>query len=205
MHMPAGSCIPGKPYLVTIFGAAGAGKSALAQAAAECLGDEVAARVPTDYFFAPRALGEPLEAYLARPLAWDWVLLRESLALPIGTEATTPDADFETFTRISETGGRSMPIRPVMLLDAMAPYPEADVLVRVDVPDAVRRARIVERDLRWGTRVQDRWEHLEATWSAVPEVSPDLVLDGTRSIQDNVAALVSAIGERGRIYRRDGR
>jgi uridine kinase len=205
MHMPTGSCIPAKPYLVTIFGAAGAGKSVLARAVAARLGDDVATRVPTDYFFVPRQPGEPLERYFARPLEWDWALLRERLALPMGSEVRTPDADFETFTRPSETGGLPMSIRPVMILDAMVPYPDADLLVRVDVPDAIRRARIVERDARWGTRVRDRWEHLEATWDAVPELIPHLVLDGTRPIQDNVARLVSVIGERGWKDRRDGR
>ena len=205
MHMPTGSCIPGNRYLVTIFGAAGAGKSVLAKAVADTLGNEVAARVPVDYFFLPCGAGEPLERYLARPLEWDWELLGERLALPPGAETTTPDADFGTFTRLSDTGGRPMPIRPVMILDAMAPFPNADLLVRLDVPDAVRRQRIVERDVRWGTRVQDRWDHLEATWRAVRPGTPHLVIDGTRSLDDNVATLVGMIREIAGMDRRDGR
>ena len=204
MHLPTGSCIPAKPSLVTIFGPAGAGKSVLARAVAEAFGPGVAARVPTDYFFLPREPGEPLERYLMRPLAWDWSLLRERLSSSVGSEVTTPDADFETFTRRSGTGGRPMPIRPVMLLDAMAPYPDADIVVRVDVPQAVRRARIVERDARWGTRVQDRWGHLEATWRAVPVTSPHLVLDGARPLEENVGTLTELIGERLANDRRDG-
>lgn len=200
MHMPTGSCIPAKPALVTIYGPAGAGKSELAKAVAARLGDGFACRVPTDHFFVPRQPAEPLERYLARPLAWDWALLRERLALPVGTEATTPDADFATFLRVAETGGRPMPIRPVMIMDAMAPYPDADIVVRVEAPDAVRRARIVERDARWGTRVQERWSHLEATWRAVTAGPPHLVLDGTRPLEANVGMLLDLINDR-----RDGR
>lgn len=204
MQMPTGSYIPGKPYLVTIYGAAGSGKSVLAKAVVETLGEAIAARVPTDYFFVPREPNEPLPAYLAKPLAWDWDLLRERLSLPIGTDATTPDADFEAFTRIAASGGRPLSIRSVMLLDAMAPFPEADLAVRLDVPAAVRRERIISRDERWGTRVRDRWAHLEETWHAVPEVVPDLVLDGTCPMEDNVAALVAMILGKGKRERRDG-
>ena len=64
MHMPAGSCIPAKPHLVTIFRAAGAGKSVLAKAVAEQLGGGIAARVPTDGFFIPRDRGEPPRNHL---------------------------------------------------------------------------------------------------------------------------------------------
>lgn len=205
MRMPTGSCIPGKPYLVTIFGAAGSGKSMLAKAVADALGNEVAARVPADYFFVPREPDESLASYLGRPLVWDWELLLERLSLPLGTDTTTPDADFEGFTRLAVPGGRPLPIRPVMLIDAMAPFPAADLRVRLDVPATERRTRIVARDERWSTRVRDRWPHLEATWIAVPEVMPDVILDGTRPLEENVALLVSRLEERGEKDRRGGR
>lgn len=205
MQMPAGSYIPAKPYLVTIFGPAGSGKSGLAKAVAETLGEHVAARVPADYFVAPREPREPLDRFLEQPLKWDWRLLRERLSLPIGTDVTTPDVDFETFTRNAENGGRPLPIRPVMIIDAMAPFPGASLLVRLDVPDTVRRERIALRDKRWGTRVQDRWAHLETTWQAVQQAPPHLVLDGTDVLERNVAALVEAIGEGIRGTRQDGR
>lgn len=205
MNMPTGSYIPGKVYVVTISGAAGSGKSMLAKMVAESLGDEVASRVPTDYFFVPRDTDELLETSLRKPLTWDWDLLRERLSLPVGENATTPDADFETFTRLAESGGRPMPIRPVMLVDAMAPFPDAHLIVRLDVPADVRRERIAARDERWGTRVQDRWAHLEATWHAVPVVEPHMVLDGTRPLAENVAILRAMIAGRRENERRDGR
>jgi uridine kinase len=201
--MPSGSCIPGKPLVVTIVGAAGAGKSVLAKAVANALGDHVAARVPADYFFVPRALDESLATFLARPLAWDWPLLAQRLALPFGSVTSTPDVDFDAFLRRAGTGGIPLPIRPVMLVDAMGPYPEADVIVRLDVPAEVRRQRIVMRDERWGTRVQDRWAHLEATWQATTLGVPDLVLDGTRPLERNARAVLSILDKCGHGNRRD--
>jgi thymidylate kinase len=196
MHRSSGSYIPAKPYLVTIFGAAGSGKSVVAKAVADALGESFAARVPTDYFLLPRRADERLERYLERPLRWDWPLLRERLALPIGTQSTTPDVNFETFTRIAASGGRSMPIRSVMIVDAMAPFPGADLVVRLDVPDAERRDRIAARDERWGTRVRDRWAHLQLTWSSVPHHQPDMVLDGTQPIERSVTEVGQEIVER---------
>ncbi len=195
MHMPSGSCIPLQPCVVTICGPAGSGKSMLAKAAAAALGDGIAARVPTDDFFLPRELDEPLSRFLLRPLQWDWQLLGERLRLPIGTMASTPDVDFKGFLRRADTGGLPLPIRPVMFVDAMEPFPGADLVIRLDVPAAVRRARIVERDERWGTRVIDRWAHLEASWAAHEHVVPDLALDGEQPLADNTALVCGLVGE----------
>jgi hypothetical protein len=143
--------------------------------------DEVcAARVPADYFFLPGAEEVSPGHFLERPLEWDWALLRERLALPIGTVTSTPDVDFEAFRRRRDDGGLPFTIRPVMICDAMAAYPESDLVILLHVPDEVRQRRIVERDRRWGTGVADRWQHLEMTWqNAFNSLNPHLVLDGT--------------------------
>lgn len=194
--MSSGSCIPPEPRVVTICGPAGAGKSVLAKEVAGSFGDALAARVPADYFLVPRDADEPLARFLARPLRWDWALLGERLRLPVGTESSTPDVDFERLLRRGDTGGLTFPIRPVMIVDAMAPYPASGLVVRLDVPAGVRRARIVERDVRWGTRVIERWAHLEASWAACGDVVPDLTLDGERLVAENAGIIVSLVGER---------
>lgn len=196
MQMPSGRRIPPQPRVVTICGPAGAGKSMLAKAVAAALGDGIAARVPADYFFVPRDADEPLSCFLSRPLQWDWALLRERLCLPAGSISSTPDADFERFVRRADTGGLPLPIRPVMIVDAMAPFQASDLVVRLDARAAVRRARVVERDVRWGTRVIERWAHLEASWAAYAEVVPDLELDGERPLPENIAVIVEQGGKR---------
>lgn len=168
------------PLVVSICGPSSAGKSQLARATGEVLGAIVASRIPVDYFLVPRSPDSTLEAYYSGALQWDWPLLRSRLALPLGTVTATPDVDFTTFRRNDELGGLPFTIRPVMICDAMAPYPDSDLVVLLDVPADVRWRRIVERDQRWGTSVAMRWMHLEHTWrDAWQTLSPDLVLDGT--------------------------
>jgi uridine kinase len=175
---------------VSICGPSGAGKSQLARLLADELGPDIAARIPVDYFFVPRPQGMPPDVYLARPLRWDWALLKQQLTLPMGTVTSTPDADFETFQRRSDGGGLPFTIRPVMICDAMAACPGSNLVVVLEVPADVRRERIAGRDQRWGTRVADRWQHLEETWrSASTGLVPDLVLDGTVPVAMTAARL----------------
>lgn len=111
----------GQPLIVSIVGPSGAGKSQLAKLTQSVLGDDIAARIPTDYFFIPRPAHIPLDAFLKRPLRYDWELLRSLLRQPIGTPEETPDVDFTGFIRISDLGGRPFTVRPAMITDAMAP------------------------------------------------------------------------------------
>lgn len=59
----------GKRVVVSVAGAAGSGKSQLALAVVQVLGDEDAARVPMDYFIEPRIV--PMELWMTQPLAYD--------------------------------------------------------------------------------------------------------------------------------------
>lgn len=185
--------------ILAICGPSNAGKSQLARAVAALLGPAVAPRVPTDYFFLPRRHGEPLQAFLQRPLAYDWALLAERLMGPDGAERTTPDAEFSDFTRRHDAGGRPFTLRSLMIVDAMVPFPAAGFVVRLDVPENVRRARIVERDARWGTHVAANWHHLQATWTAAQRImrSPNLVLDGECQLDANAAAIGRLLADRG--------
>lgn len=182
------------PLVVSICGPSNAGKSQLAKATAAGLGDAVASRVPVDYFFIPRKPDVPLDIFFTRPMRWDWELLRRRLALPLGTGTSTPDADFDAFFRRADDGGVPFHIRPVMLADAMEPFPGSDMVVLLNVQNHVRRQRILERDQRWGTRVAERLTHLDATWNRVSgTISPDLVMDGTRPLPDLATELTEAI------------
>jgi uridine kinase len=168
------------PYVVSLCGPSNAGKSQLAKAVAGELGTAFASRVPADYFLVPRPEMVSLEVYLTQSMRWDWDLLRDRIALPAGTRTSAPDVDFVTFQRRADDGGLPLIIRPVMICDAMEPYPRSDLVVLLEVPHQVRRARVEERDRRWGTVVADRWQHLEDTWrTASKDLIPDLVLDGT--------------------------
>lgn len=188
----------GRPFILSIVGPSASGKSQLARRTAAVLGEEVASRIPTDYFFMPRPAGQSLPDFLRQPLRYDWALLTHLVGLPIGSVVSTPDADFTGFRRIADSAGRPFTIRPVMIVDAMAAFPGADLLVRLDVPDDVRRDRLRERDVRWGSDVSANWEHLEFTWrTAQDEMSrPDIVLDGALPFEVNIEALAEEIRRR---------
>lgn len=154
--------------------------------------------MPTDYFFMPRLNAMPMATFDRLPLRYDWELIASLLALPIGTHVSTPDAEFTTFTRKENSGGRTFVIRPVMLLDAMVPFPHANLFVRIEVLDDVRLHRIHERDIRWGSDVAQRTGHLDATWKSAQSetIVPDLVIDGMMPITENAARLAAFIRER---------
>jgi uridine kinase len=187
-----------RPLVVAIFGPSGSGKSQVAKTLAEMLGEEVASRVPTDYFLVPRPNGMPFDAYLAQPHAYDWPLIGERLALPPGTATSTPDFDFDAFTRRAPAGGLGFVVRPVMILDAMEPCPQADLRVLLTVPETVRRGRIAARDRRWGTTVIDRWNLLQATWDAVAAraIAPDLVLEAVEPIGTTAGRIAEVVRAR---------
>ncbi len=161
------------------------------------VGEDVASRVPMDWYLVPR--DTPMEKWLRRPLAWDHAAVRELLASPVGETRLSPPFDFQAFQRSEVTGERkAIPIRPVMLLDAMEPWPDGDLSVLLDVPDEVRRQRIAERDVRWRTRVIEKWDTLQMTWkqaSAQPH-RYDLVLDGTCPVEENARRVVGALRSR---------
>jgi hypothetical protein len=150
-----------------------------------------------DWYLVPR--DEPMAAWLRRPLAWDVDAVRALLAAPIGETRLTPPFDFETFTRSEGTGQRkAIPIRPVMVLDAMAPWPGAGLSVWLDAPPPLRRRRIVARDARWGTRVIDRWQHLELTRRHIEARAHrfDLTLDGEAPLEESAARVVAMLERR---------
>jgi len=172
------------------------GKSQLAKALVAALGEDICARVPGDWFIVPAA--EPLATYFARPLRYDWAPLDRVVSTPVGALVALPAFDFVTFRRVSDDGGAPLVVRPVLVVDAMYPCPRADFTVLLRVGDEIRRARIVERDQRWGSSVVDRWEHLQASkaWLERQGVAYDLTLTGPVPLDEHARRVAEAFHRR---------
>lgn len=175
--------------VVSLCGPSGSGKSTLANGVVAALGEDRAARLPTDWYLLPRTAGADWIGY-----RWDWDRVAADLAGADGTVIVTPAFDFERMRRDTGTGTarRVMP-RPVMILDAMEPYPLADLTIRLVIPAGVRRQRLVERDRRWNSRVADRWDTLEASAAAAPTTTGELTLDGQLTPDVLTGRVVAAI------------
>jgi hypothetical protein len=184
--------------IVCVIGPSAAGKSTLAKWLEE-RHPQLFARVPADYFFVPRR-DQPLEDYLAVPLAYDWDAVDRALARS-GPERSTPDCDFERFVRRSDDGGLPINDAPVHVLDGMRAHPRCDLVVLLELDRTEQRRRLVERDTRWGSRVADREPHLDATFAAgcaeLPR-KPDLRLSATAPIEANASRVIDAIYADGR-------
>jgi len=187
---------PARPLgrvVVSLCGPSGSGKSRLAQALAERLGTATSVRVPADYYLVPA--NEAREAYLRQPLQYDWALLGAVLATPDGHAITTPNFDFERFQRRTDAGGKTFMMRRVAILDAMYPYPWADLRVLIAAPSHLRQARVAARDTVWGTRVAQRWAHLELARAHLDglAVPYDAVLPGTDDPAHNAEVVVALL------------
>lgn len=185
--------MPALPTIVSICGPSGSGKSHLAKAVAEALGPDRCTRIPTDYFLLLPAHPPSSQPVLA--LGWDWALLDEVLAEPPGTPVTTPDVDFDGLVRRAPSGGLPFVVRPVMLTDALAPHPAASFRILLTAPASIRRARVAARDVKWNSRVIDRWASLEHAWTEVAATQPawDSRVDGGRPISHNAARVAERL------------
>jgi uridine kinase len=156
-----------EPLLVAVEGQSGAGKSTLARA----LGAELEATViDGDDFYAGGSEGDwdARSAAEKADLCIDWRRLRRKAIEPLlaGKPASWHPFDWEAGHGQAETVIVARPA-PVVILDgAYSARPELSDLiglsVLVDVPAAVRRARLVERE--GATAVDDwywRWDDAE--------------------------------------------
>lgn len=104
-----------------------------------------------DYFITPRTV--PMGDWLQQPLAYDHAAIRVLLQAGSHTTRLSPPFDFATFTRSTVSGKRKeIPIRPVMVLDAMEPWPDADLTLNGEtsiddnaehILDEMRRRRLI--------------------------------------------------------------
>lgn len=180
--------------ILSIWGGSGCGKSTLAKALAVRLGDARASRVPCDYFLKPNPYAT-LAPYALTPLAYDWDLIETCLTGVDGAERSAPSFDFNGFKRVAISGGPGFTLRPVMILDAMLPYPRADVIIRVYLPEDLRRQRIIARDAIWGTRVIDYWQHHQRTLTFAERIALPacLELDGREPVEHNLERILAAL------------
>ncbi len=187
---------PGR-VVVSLCGPSGAGKSQLAKALAEHLGTATSVRVPGDYYLVPAS--EALEEYLRQPLQYDWALLGAVLAAPDSQIITTPNFDFARFQRRTDAGGKTFTMRHIAIIDAMYPYPWADLRIMIAAPGHLRQARVAARDTVWGTRVARRWAHLELARAHLDGLNDpyDAVLPGTDDLTHNTEAVVALLSGKG--------
>lgn len=166
--------MPTARRIVSLTGPSGNGKSSLAVRLVADLGPAFADRVPTDWYLLSGERGQSG----ATGYGWDWERLAADLRGPCGQEVRTPAFDF-TAMRRSESGSvKVFVLRPIMIVDAMRPFPGADLTIWLDVPAGARRERLAQRDQRWGTTVLDRWHLLEASHAMGAPAPADIVLDG---------------------------
>jgi uridine kinase len=185
---------PRRRVVVSICGPAGSGKTLLSKLLVERLGPEVAVRVPGDRYLMPAA--EPLDRYLRRPVQYDWCLLDRAHDVPNGTAVLTPSFDFQRFARREQPDRRSFITRPVLVVDALEPFPPATIRVYIDAPPEIRRARVVSRDAARGSRSADQWEQLELSrvHLAQLDIEYDVVLSGLDDPAGNVEAVKEHLG-----------
>lgn len=178
--------------VVSVCGPSGSGKSSLAVGLVEALGTGLASRVPADWYL----LDAPPGAATVAPYAWDWLRLTADLAGPDGRLVHTPRFDFARMRRGDPGSAKGFTLRPVMLVDAMRPYPAAGLVVRLEVGPDERRRRLAERDARWGTSVLTRWDRLEASHVDASPRTDGLVLDGESPPGELIHLVLGAIRRR---------
>lgn len=176
------------------MGPSGSGKSTLAKRLQE-LRPDVFARVPVDFFFIPRESERSLLDHLREPLRYDWSALDRAVGAT-GPTRSTPDCDFDTFQWRSSSGGIPIAEAPILVLDGMRPHPRCDFLVLLDLDRTTQDRRLTDRDARWGTRVADRRDHLDATYTAGHAELPrpvDLVLSAEDPVDQNASTIIDRL------------
>lgn len=183
-----------KRTILSICGGSGSGKSILAKHLVERLGAEFTVRIPTDYYLKPNPYPS-LAKFMQHPLQYDWELLQAVLDEADGTSITTPIYDFTRFQRLAETGGRPFVLRPIIIMDAMVPYPSADLSFLVQCPMEERQRRIIERDRHWHTQVIKYWDLHQTTLAAMlcERQQFDLMINGMASLAENVERIFSLL------------
>jgi uridine kinase len=184
--------------IISICGAAGTGKSALANEMAIALGKDLACRIPTDYFL-KSYIGVPYEEFISTSFKYDWNLLKEVLSSPIGREYETPEYDFSKFIRTGKTGGRLFSLKRYIFVDSMLPYPDSDFIIKLEARESYRLERIKKRDTSQGVNSVKNWRKMEITAKLLDEGNYkfDLILDGKLKTRENAKRIVGFLKDQG--------
>lgn len=148
--------------IISICGAAGAGKSILAKKLVQLIGMDMASRIPGDYYLKSYN-GEPFDEFMNTPFKYDWDMVKKVIDTPIGLQAETPDFDFNKLIRVDRKGGKPFTIRRYMIIDTMLPYPKSNYIFRITAPEDLRLKRVKERDKAQKLNSARNWKKMERT------------------------------------------
>jgi len=201
-----------KRLLVGLCGGTCSGKSTLSKRVLELLPGDRNAEICFDAYYRPLdhlEVEDRSAVNFDHPDSLDWELFTDHLrTLRRGASVSQPTYDFALHTRVglSERIGPA----PLVLVDGilLLSFPEIrgllDFTVFVDVPEDQRLARRVARDqVERGRSEGSIRAQFEATVAPMHRefvqpsaVYADLVLDGTRPIEELASELASRIAER---------
>lgn len=178
----------------SVFGDSGAGKTRLARAIVEEMGEDAACAINADYFLHDRN-GKPLPE-----MTCDFALLASVISQPAGTLCHYPEYDFVAFHRIGLSGPLTFHLRRTVIVDQMHPSPNADVFIHLDMPFREAVDRLLQRDppdWEWRALLAERWAEIPSVRDsdAVERLPQRLVLDATLRIGENLGRAIPFIGD----------
>ena len=194
------------PRIIGVAGPSCAGKSVFAEALAVCLpGSSLLAM---DRYY--RDCSDLSEDECARqnfdhPNAIEWALLEQDVgALENGIEIAMPVYDFSRHARCIETDPcracGAIVVEGIFALYSPVMRARYDLAIFIDVPRDIGRARRLERDVATRGRTAEsvmeqlttRVEPMYDRYVAPTRAHADMVLDGTRPVEELVATAIAA-------------
>lgn len=181
--------------IISIYGLAGCGKSTIAKEI--CKQREDTGRLVGDLYLKSRG-DIPLGEYFSNDY-YDWDLVTAQLRQPEGSSVSSPGFNFDTFQRDPIQNVVSTTIKPIMIVDALFPYPGADFHILVEVDDLIRRERNEESQKRrnlttWMQYNRDHWDELsEQIEKYYTIVSPNYTLRGDTSMEESVNTILTEV------------
>jgi len=205
--------IEAKNLVIGIAGGTGSGKTTLAHAVQQQLGDSRSMIVSQDAYYKDRrdvAVEQRMEINYDHPDALDLPLLAEHLrALKSDVNVVVPRYDFTTHTR-KHAGVLTSP-KPVVIVEGILLFSEplvravCDLMVFVDTADDVRFVRRLTRDMAERGRTAESVveQYLETVrpmhrqFVSGGEKYADLVISGEAPLDQGVTAVLKIIKKYG--------